>query len=159
MSKCFLPLILLAGTCFAQNPEAAKFYKLDFVVKEVEGAKVLNARSYSMVASTDKSAQTASIRSGTKVPYTTGGGQFNYAEVGVNIDCRSVQELAGELSMFISVDVSSTLEQASANPIIRQNKWNSNIVIPLRKPTTVFTSDDATTKRQMQLEVTATPVK
>jgi hypothetical protein len=155
-----LPLVLLAGTCLAQNPEAAKFYKLDFVVKEVEGAKVLNARSYSMIASTDKSGQPGSIRAGSKVPYTTGGGQFNYADVGVNIDCRSLQELAGELSMFISAEVSSTVQdQPPPNPIIRQNRWNSNIAIPLRKPTTVFSSDDLTTKRQMQLEVTATPLK
>ena len=160
MPKRFLPFILLAGTCFAQNPDAAKFYKLDFVVKEVEGAKVLNARSHSMIVSTDKSAQPGSIRSGSKVPYATSVGQFNYAEVGVNIDCRSVQELPGELSMIITADISSTAqEQATSNPVIRQNRWNSTVLIPVRKPTVVFSSDDLTTKRQMQLEVTATPLK
>jgi hypothetical protein len=158
-----LPLILLAGTCFAQNPDAAKFYKLDFVVKEVEGAKVLNARSYSMIVSTDKSAPPSSIRTGSKVPYPTGPGsnQYNYAEVGVNIDCRSVQEFGAELSMTITTDISSTPpDQTPLGPVvIRQNKWNSIVVVPLRKPTIVFASDDATTKHQLQLEVTATPLK
>src|SRR5260370_9149016 len=115
MPKRILPFILLAGTCSAQNPDAAKFYKLDFVVKEVEGAKVLNARSHSMIVSTDKSAQPGSIRSGSKGPYATSVGQFNYAEAGVNIDCRSVQELPGELSRTIPPDLSSTAQQRATS--------------------------------------------
>jgi len=157
-----LPLILFAGTCFAQNPDSGKFYKLDFVVKEVEGAKVLNARSYSMIISTDKSAPQGSIRTGSKVPYPTGPGstQYNYADVGVNIDCKSVQEVAGELSMIVSADISSTApEQTTPAPVIRQNRWSSIVLVPLRKPTVVFASDDAITKHQLQLEVTATPLK
>ena len=68
----FLALALTAGTCFAQNPEPPKFYKLEFVLKEVEAAKVLNARSYSITVSTDTS-QHSSIRTGSKVPTPTGG--------------------------------------------------------------------------------------
>jgi hypothetical protein len=43
-------------------------------------------------------------------------------------------------------------------PVIRQNRWSSNVVVPLKKPTLIFASDDATSKRQMQLELTAAPV-
>src|SRR6266481_3585685 len=109
----------------------------------------------------DKSAPQGSIRTGSKVPYPTGPGstQYNYADV-VNIDCKSAQELPGELSMVVSADVSSTAsEQTTPAPIIRQNRWSSIVVVPLRKPTVVFASDDPTTKHQMQLEITATPLK
>ena len=90
-SARFLALILLAGTCFAQNPEASKFYKLDFVVKEVEGTKVLNSRAYSMIVSTEKSSPPSSIRTGSRVPTPTSAGntQFTYIELGVNIDWPS----------------------------------------------------------------------
>ena len=43
-------------------------------------------------------------------------------------------------------------------PMIRQNRWTSNVVVPLKKPTVIFSSDDLTTKHQMQLELTATPI-
>jgi hypothetical protein len=40
-----------------------------------------------------------------------------------------------------------------------QNRWNAGAVVSLRKPTTLFTADGASGKRQMQLELTATPVQ
>jgi hypothetical protein len=44
-------------------------------------------------------------------------------------------------------------------PVTRQNQWRSAVVIPVKKPTVVFSSDDVSSKRQLQLELTATPVK
>lgn len=164
MSTRFLPLILLAGTCFAQHLQASKFYKLDFVVKEVEGTKVLNARAYSMFVSTEPSAAPGSIRAGSRVPVpqSPGSSQYTYVELGVNIDCRSVVELESDLSMSITADISGALQDTATSnpaPVIRNNRWTSTVIIPVRKPTVVFSSDDATTKRQLQLEVTATPLK
>jgi hypothetical protein len=160
----FLALALLAGTCFAQNPEPPKFYKLDFVLKEVEAAKVLNARSYSITVSTDTSSPHSSIRTGSKVPTPTGGaGQFTFVDVGVNIDCASVKAEQNELSLAVTAEVSSILQESTmapgAHPVIRQNKWTSSVVVPIKKPTVIFASDDTTTKRQMQLELTATPIR
>jgi hypothetical protein len=43
-------------------------------------------------------------------------------------------------------------------PTIRQNRWVSTVAVPLKKPTVIFSSDDLTSKRQMQLELTATPI-
>jgi hypothetical protein len=164
LRSSFLAVTIFAGTCLAQTPEAAKFYKLDFVVKEVDGGKVLNARAYSTNISTEKSSPGSSIRAGSKVPYPTstapGSTQFNYAEVGVNIDCRSATEVGNELSVIINAEVSSTAQESSMSvPIIRQNKWSSIVVVPIRKAVVVFSSDDATSKHQMQLELTAVPIK
>ncbi|MGI8745911.1 MAG: hypothetical protein ACR2NN_25695 [Bryobacteraceae bacterium] len=155
----YLAAMLFAATCFAQTPDAPKFYKLDFVVKEVEATKVVNARSYSTMIS-DKSIWPNSIRAGSKVPYNTSGTQYQYAEVGVNIDCRAAMEIGSELSLVVNAEVSSTAPESPQNtPIIRQNKWASTVLVPIRKPVIIFSSDDAITKRQMQLELTATPVK
>ena len=156
-------LILLAGACSGQNAESAKFYKLDFVVKEVEAARVLNARSYSMIVSTEKPSQASSIRAGSRVPAPSspGSAQFNYIELGVNIDCRSVQDFANELSLFVTAEVTSTLQESATTlpPVLRQNKWSSSVLVPLRKAIVLFSSDDVTTRRQMQLELTATPMR
>ncbi len=150
-----LGVTLLAGSCLAQTPEPSKFYKLDFVVKEVEANKVLNSRAYSMTVSTEKTSPPDSIRAGSKVPSGNGS---NYIEVGVNIDCRAIREVDNELTMLLTVEVSSVPPESS-NPVIRQNKWSSSVSVMVKKPTVVFSSDDLTSKHQLQLELTATPIK
>ena len=158
----FATLLLFAASGFAQTPAAARFYKLDFVVKEVEGAKVLNSRAYATTASTDKSGGGCSIRTGNRVPTptTADNKQFTYIDVGVNIDCGALQEVDSELAVRLTAEVSSTLQEPPATqPVIRQNRWSSTVIVPIKKPTIVFSSDDATTRRQMQVEMTATPLK
>ena len=84
----------------------------------------------------------------------------NYIELGVNIDCINVEEVDGELSMHLTTEVTSALtDPATTPPVIRTNRWSATVVLPVKKPTVVFSSDDLTTKRQMQAELTATPIK
>lgn len=163
---CTLALTLLAVTCFGADAVPSKFYRLDFVVKEVEGSKVLNARGYSMTVSEDKLNEHSMIRAGSKVPYSTNadGSQYSYLDLGVSIDCYHVAEMHDTMSLVITADVSSIVQEPAPTsavmrqPVIRQNRWNSGVVVPLKKPTVVFSSDDLTTKRQMQVELTATPI-
>lgn len=164
MFRLSILVMVCAGTCLAQTAESSKFYKLDFVVKDVEAGKVLNARAYSTMISTEKSNSPNAIRAGSKVPYATsaaaGNTQFNYAEIGVNIDCRSATEVGSELSIVVSAEVSTTAQESmTPTPIIRQNKWAATVLVPIRKPVIIFSSDDATSKHQMQLELTATPIR
>jgi hypothetical protein len=153
--------VAMAGACFAQNnAEPPKYYKLDFTVKELEAGKTVNARNYSTIGATKRGSQ--SIRANSKVPSSTSPGstQFTYVDVGVNIDVNSVEEIAGELSLFVSADITSVLQDGQATvPVIRSNRWMANVVVPMRKPVVICSSDDATGKRQMQLELTATPIR
>ncbi len=162
-------LALVAGTCFAQDALPPKFYKLDFAVKEVEAGRVLNSRTYSAVVSTEvvNGPQSCSMRTGSRVPYSTtgpgiGSGQYSYLDLGVNIDCRAVKELAGQLTLYVLADISSIAQEPTPSPslppFVRQNRWSSVVIVPLKKPTVLFSSDDLTTKHQMQLELTATPI-
>jgi len=154
MTKVFA-MFLCGWACFAQSADAPKepmkFYKLDFVLKDVEGTKVLSARNYSVVVS----AQSASrIRAGSKVPIRSG---TTYQDIGTNVDCKDLLEAGNEISFDLKVEASSLLQDNDQTPVIRQNSWESHVIIPLKKPTIVFSSDDNTTKRALQFEVTATP--
>jgi hypothetical protein len=160
----FLSSIVMAGVMpgagLAQSTaEAPKYYHLDFVVKELESGKVSNARSYSMTISTGDTGG-FNIRTGNKVPISTGN-SFTYVDIGVNIDCRAAKEIQDQLALNVSAEITSAaVEQPSSNqPLIRQTKWSSNVIVSIRKPTTIFSSDDPTTKRQTQLELTAIPIK
>lgn len=160
MLRSFVVLALIVGMGLAENAEPPKFYKLDFVVKEIEGGKVLNSRAYSMLVSTDSA---SSLRAGSKVPTGAlpGGAPNSFIDVGTNFDCRAIKELQPhDLALSLTAEISSTVHDTAdpSHPVIRQNKWNSSVIVPLKKPSVIFSSDDATTKGQMQLELTATPV-
>ena len=162
-SLCLVALALLAGTCLAQDATPPKFYKLDFAVKEVEAGKVLNSRTYSAVVSTEHvdGPIHCSMRTGSKVPYSTGR-EYTYLDLGVSIDCRAVKELAGQLTLYVIADISSALQEPMPSPglppTVRQNRWSSLVILPFKKPTTIFSADDVASKHQMQLELTATPI-
>ena len=164
MAHALIALFLAAPVLAQESP---KFYRLDFVLKELDESKVLSQKAYSTFMSTDERQKGASIRSGTKVPYqSSSGGQYNYVDVGVNIDCQRVQEVNGQLVVQVSAEITSVPAASTPGesavpgvPVIRQNRWNAVAVIAIAKATTLFSSDDLNTKRKLQLELTATLIK
>lgn len=158
-----LALAIAAGACFGEDAEPTKFYKLEFVVKEVQGNKVLNARTYSTVVPSGGHIG-QNIRAGSKIPFISKQGattEFQQIDVGVSIDTKDVKETDDRLSFGIGVDISSLAEGPSSpsdHPVLRQNRWSSTATIPLRRPTLLFSSDNVDAKSQMQVEVTATPI-
>jgi hypothetical protein len=169
VATIFGAILLTAGICSAQGEDAKpaagqpKYFHLDFVVKELDNGKVINARHYSTTTATGDGnlGYTCTMRSGSKVPVPQGGtiaaGQFTYIDVGVNIDCRSAKEIEGSLAIGVTAEISNAAPSSNP-PLIRQTKWSSNVIVPIGKPTVIFSSDDVTTKGQMQLELTATAI-
>lgn len=158
----------------AAEQEPAKFFHLNFVVKELEGGKVVNSRSYAMIIGVYPykqfgpgaylNQQARSIRTGTRVPVEMEAGKSDYVDVGVNIDCRSTMLVQNQLAMNVSAEVSSieTAPDGAAKtslPPIHQNKLNSDVIVSMGKPTVLFTSDDVTSRRTLELELTATPIR
>jgi hypothetical protein len=177
----FVSCLLLFGFAFgsralaqdeAKPAEAAKatepvhYYHLELVVQELgKDGKPTNSRTYTTTASTDPHGNT-SIRTNSRIPIVTGssGGntQFQYQNVGVNIDVRHAKEVGHQLSFELDADISSVAENSDANlhqPIIRENKWQAVVLLPVGKPTVVCTSDTLDSKGSMQLVVTATAVQ
>jgi len=161
-------------------PETAKaqaapvhYYRLDFVVQELgEDGKPVNSRAYSSTANTDSKPPWVTIRTGSKVPIATGvfskdsqpqSTQFQYLDVGVSIDTSRIAEVGSQLEFFLTAEISSLapgMHMGSPNgpeePVVRENKWSAPVLIPIGKPTMVFTSDALDSKGGMQLSVTAT---
>jgi hypothetical protein len=88
-------------------------------------------------------------------------GSVNYVDVGVNIDCRALKEIQNQLALAVTSEISSAAAESASSgpPLIRNARWNSDVIVQIGKPTVIFSSDDPTTKRQLQLELTATPIK
>lgn len=143
----------------AADSAARKFYQLNFVVQEIENERVINSRSYSIIM---RDSERGSIRAGEKVPFTSGTAtttQWQQINVGVDIDCRSLEDLGTGVSLYIKADISSVMDSHPENsvaatlPIIRNNQWESTVVLPLKQPTVLFSSDDPASKRKMQLQL------
>lgn len=168
----------------AKAPEAAKasepathYYRLEFVIQEVgSDGKPTNSRTYSTTVSTGRNDHYGAIRTGSRVPIITGAlhgptgtseskleFQYQYLDVGVSIDTENVHENGGQLSMLVKAEVSSLADPTHTStsdlpndPVIRQNMWQASVLIPVGKPTVVFSSDALENKGGMQVSMTAT---
>jgi hypothetical protein len=142
----------------AKRIPTVHYYRLDFVVREFDQGKVLNQRSYGMgvaAAGVNESRDWWSLRAGTKVPAGS-----NYVDIGFNIDVRP-EDAGGALQLRLKADMSSLAPDAANvnQPPIRQMRVEEAVLVPINKPTVVFTAEDATSKHQFQIEVTAVPQK
>jgi hypothetical protein len=154
------------------------YYHLDLVVQEL-GAdkKPVNSRSYSATVSTSRQYSDIHLRTGARIPIATGSysaangsvsglvnTQFQYENVGVNIDVpERADEVDSQLAFSLIVDVTSlaaSIHVGGPNgieePVTHDNRWKGPVLIPIGKPTVVFSSENTDNKGSMQIVVTAT---
>jgi hypothetical protein len=142
----------------AKRTASAHYYRLDFVVRESDQGKLISQRSYSLGVAAAGVAEGRDwwiLRAGTKVPAGS-----NYADVGFNIDVRP-EDAGGALQLRLKADLSSLAPDAgNVNlPPIRQMRVEEAVLVPINKPTVVFSAEDPSSKHQFQIEVTAVPQK
>jgi len=154
-----------------ENREQAatnNFFKLAFVLYEVEEGKRTNQRDYMMIGRTDN--QPSSIRVSTKVPITTqekaGDKAYTYIDVGLRINCSMKEQVDRRLQLHCDIEISSFIrpEQIAnatgnaglAAPFLRTTRTDSWALLTLGKPAILTTVDDINSTKRMQVEVTAT---
>ena len=150
-------------------------YRLEFILSELEDGKKVNARTYSMLA--QAGGVLNKLRVGARVPVATAAfrsgdtsvsgmvnTQFQYMDVGMNIDCR-IQEHEGYLVLSTTIDSSNFTQPPALSasvpnqPVMHQLRVDLNTTVSLGKPALVTSVDDPSSKRQFQVQVTATRVK
>jgi hypothetical protein len=147
-----------------QKPaEPIHFYHLTLAVQELDASgKPINSRSYTTNVSTNsKSPRDNSIRTGSKVPLPSDAeGHYTYIDVGINFDIHEVHEIDRQLSLHIKADISTYLPRDNNSPasVFRHNQWEAPVLIPIGKPTVIFSSDSLESKNAMQIIATATPI-
>jgi hypothetical protein len=158
----------------AASPE--HFFHLDFVVEDLSAeGKVVNSRSYSTAVSTS-SHGTVSIRSGSKFPIITGSTsngegkeansqpniQFEYLDMGTFFDIHDAHEVSSQLAFDVTAAISSVAAEVDLGvkePVIRTDKWQATVLVPIGRQSTVFSSDSADSKGSMRVLVTATAIQ
>jgi len=154
----------------AKPRSGTEAYKVDYVFSEFQDNKKVNTRAYTVLV---QLLEKASLRLGSRVPiatgtFTTGGSkelnplvntQFQYIDVGVNIDC-TVEPQESDIGLRTNVDITRLApENRIGQPIIRQTKIQVHNFVPLGKPTIIATADEVDTTGRFQIEATVTRVK
>jgi hypothetical protein len=165
-----LALVAFAGYLTAQDAPAKhdespdRYYRLDFVVKDVQDGKLLDSRNYfAFISNSTRGGRpTTSVRAESKVTLRAGS-DYREFDLGTGIDCGYRADTKDTLGLNVNVDVTSLVpgeDKSVTNPIpiVRKNRWQSDLSVTLRKPTTIFSSDDVSSKRKLQIELTATPI-
>lgn len=149
-------------------------YRLEFKISEMDGEKKLNSRTYGLRV---EPRAPGKFRVGSRVPVLTSGEpapekdkvqyQFQYLDVGANIDCQVMSESERSLGLHINLELSTlgSHEQAGGegvptnDPIIQQVRMETQAMLELGKPTIVGNFDDPVSKHTFQVEATATRLR
>lgn len=170
----FPVVLLLLGVAAAQEKAApqdagpAGMYRLDFVIREMDGTKVINTRNYSMLVQTPTAhlrVTDSDVRAGTKVPVSVGTKdgqtQIQYTDVGVYIRASLTFRDDGPLVLGVATQISSLAmpepgAQAPPQPIIRTANSNGTGVLVPGKALLVSSVDDPASNHKFTVEVMST---
>jgi hypothetical protein len=136
-------------------------YHLDFAINEFEDGKKINSRQYALNLNTNDSND---IKIGTRIPVEVKEGEFQYIDVGTNINAQ-LREQRGQTELVVRAEVSNFaipeqgLDKPDPHPALRQLKLSGSALLPLTKPMVIDSVDDPNSKRQFQLEVTVTKLR
>ena len=151
-------LLPFAARAEDEKAESWRFYKLDFVVRELEGGKTVSTRNYTLMT---KSGDWQQLRVGTRVPISTEEKKVSYTDVGLSVDCR-ILDGPRNPSLVAKAEISSFANpdgEKSGTPLMRHVQMNTSAPITLGKPVVISGVDELTSNHRFQLEVTATELK
>ena len=126
------------------------------MLRDTDAAQKPTLRRFTMLADEREFSR---LRTGGRVPYSSGPGQYNYADVGTNITFRALDR-GEQVKIEYEVELSDVgrVDPETKNPTISQHKTSGSSAIPFGKPTLISSWEDATSKRHYEIEVTATRV-
>ena len=139
-------------------------YRLDFAINEMEDAKKINTRHYSMNLGIGPSnvGPEKELKIGTRIPIEADQGKFQYLDVGTTVQAQ-LREFKGSTSLEARVEITNfaTPDQATkgGQPLLRQMIISGSTLVISDKPVIIGSVDDPNSKRQFQLEVTVTKLR
>ena len=139
-----------------ERPVAA--YKVEYRIRDGSDATAKTPRRYTMLCDTFGR---GTFKVGDRVPVSTGSNQFNYLDVGVNIETM-VRERSNEsrVSLTANMDMSTLVEHKQlagfSNPTVAQMKIVVDALVTPGKPTVVASIDDPVTQHRVDIEAMVT---
>jgi hypothetical protein len=161
----------------AQTEKTVTPLRVQVVFAEFEGDKKIGNLLYTFLVNADDHGSQAAVRMGLRVPIeissNTGVKQFQYQDVGTNIDGRAVKADDGRFFLSLSVERSSVYlpgtegkpaavggsEISSAQPIVQQFRTQVNLVIRDGQTIQSTVATDPVTGHVTKVDVTLNVIK
>jgi hypothetical protein len=154
------------------SAQAGPYLKLVYRTLQIGAdGKVTSSHSHStIVVANNGHASPSKIRSSDKVPIATGSPssgniEYQYQDVGTNIDTSGAKLYGNQLTVNLSVALSEVAKNDVAPdktitaPVFRALSWQSDVMVTVGRPTIIFTSDNVSDTGKTELELTATEIK
>jgi len=185
MKRLILAVLLLSAPIIhaqdankPETPQSAEFEKsflLTLTLKVTDHGKLITDQTYSLAAADVKAKgglsgsafneqHAPSIRDGNKYPITTETGagktEFQYVDVGTNIDFRDLHFLGSSVAMTINIENSSAVPDAvlKGTPVIRNTRYSVSPIAPIGKQITVYSSNDPTNGHKVEIQLLVQPL-
>ena len=178
-SAVFLTVLVFTTSCYAQEQkqehtqeqkqeqktppalQSNSVYRVEYVFSEIQNGKKINSRAYTMLV---RAGERGSIRLGSKVPVPMANQQFQYVDVGLNIDCRVEREADSAIVLVTNSDLSSVPpdqpnENRNLPPIVRHTQIYAANIVPLEKKILIGSADQVDGTGRFDLEVTASKAR
>jgi hypothetical protein len=161
----------------AQTEKTVTPLRVQVVFTEFEGDKKIGNLPYSFLVNADDRGSPAAVRMGLRVPIeissNTGVKQFQYQDVGTNIDGRAAKADDGRFFLSLSVERSSVYlpgtegkpaavggsEISSAQPIVQQFRTQVNLLIRDGQTIQSTVATDPVTGHVTKVDVTLNAIK
>lgn len=148
-----------------EAPQQERSFQLTFTLRELDAnGKALNSRRFETMTSIGslKAGGVTLIRAGAKIPVAAGGTNFTYVDIGANFDVGQTRIVKGnQLAMRVSAEISSIDNPTGSETqprVIHQNRWQGDVEVPIGGHKVIFSSDDLSSKKVMEIELTVIPV-
>jgi hypothetical protein len=138
--------------------------KVQVVFTELDGDKKVSSLPYSFSVNADeRRARPGSlIRSGARIPVTTGKDQYSYIDIGTNVDCSATLQEDGRYKLQMTMERSSLVPEnpsGNGNPVVRQFRADINQVLKDGQTVESLVSTDPLTGHAYHVSVTLSVVK
>jgi hypothetical protein len=161
----------------AQTEKTVTPLRVQVVFSEFEGEKKIGNLPYTFLVNADDRGSPAAVRMGLRVPIetssNTGVKQFQYQDVGTNIDGRAARAEDGRFFLSLSVERSSVYlpgtagkpaavggsEISSAQPIVQQFRTQVNLLIRDGQTIQSTVATDPVTGHVTKVDVTLNAIK
>jgi hypothetical protein len=108
--------------------------RVQVVFSEYDGEKKVANLPYTFTVNADerRAKPGSQIRTGARIPVTTGKDQFTYLDVGTNVDCSATLQDDGRYKLQMALErssVSPDAQSAGGNPVLRTFRVDLNPVL------------------------------
>lgn len=132
-------------------------FQITITIKFSDHGKATGEESYMMTAS--NIANNPSVRDGGRIPMSSGsGGQFQYYDIGTNIDITNFKNSGSLTSMGVKIETNGPLNTSSTDsfdskepPVIRSARYSVNPIVIVGKSETIYSSTNSASGRKVEI--------